>query len=124
MNHSKSLKKLGIFVKSERNIKPENSFDISDYDSNLALSTVSSDPLEITAHERKSPIKIHDAALDVKKHLKAKHIIASTLKMNIVKVDPHEASNQSNEKCKFCLQFVEKIYMLHELKRKKTLRII
>ena len=50
--------KLGIFIKSERNIKPENSFDINDYDSNLALSTVSSDPLDITIHERKSPIKI------------------------------------------------------------------
>ena len=50
--------KLGIFVKSERNIKPENSFDINDYDSNLLLSPVSSDPLHITAHERKSPIKI------------------------------------------------------------------
>ena len=50
--------KLGIFVKSNRNIKPENSFDINDYDSNFLLSTVSSDPLHITAHERKSPIKI------------------------------------------------------------------
>ena len=50
--------KLGIFVKSNRNIKPENSFDINNYDSNLLLSTVSSDPLHITAHERKSPIKI------------------------------------------------------------------
>ena len=107
--------KLGIFVKSERNIKPENSFDINDYDSNLALSTVSSDPLEIPVHERKSPIKIHDAALDIKKHSNAKHIIASTLKMNIVKVDPHEANNQSNDKCKFCLEFVEKIYMKEHL---------
>ena len=50
--------KLGIFVKSERNIKPENRFDINDYDSNLVLSTVSGDPLDITTHERKSPIKI------------------------------------------------------------------
>ena len=50
--------KLGIFLKSERNIKPENSFDINDYDSSLALSTVSSDPLHISAHERKSPVKI------------------------------------------------------------------
>ena len=107
--------KLGIFVKSERNIKPKNSFDINDYDSNLALSTVSSDPLEIPVHERKSPINIHDAALDVKKHLKAKHIIASTLKMNIVKVDPHEANNQSNDQCKFCLEFVEKSYMKEHL---------
>ena len=70
------------------------------------MSTLSSDPLEITSHVRKSPIKIHDAALDVKKH-----IIASTLKMNIVKVDPHEAKNQSNDKCKFCLEFVEKSYL-------------
>ena len=50
--------KLRFFVKSKRNTKPENSFDINYYDSNLALSTMSSDPLDITIHERKSPIKI------------------------------------------------------------------
>ena len=50
--------KLGTFVKSQRNINPEICFDINDSDSNLVLSTVSGDPLDITIHERKSPIKI------------------------------------------------------------------
>ena len=62
----------------------------------------------------------------MKKHLNTKHITASTHKMNIVKVNPldmagqklnepiptvYETSNQSNDRCKFCLEFVEKSYM-------------
>ena len=63
----------------------------------------------------------------MKKHFNTKHIIASTHKINIVRVDPldmagqklnepfppvHEqASNESIDKCKFCSDFVEKSYM-------------
>ena len=66
----------------------------------------------------------------MKKHFNTKHIIASNHKVNIVKVNPidmagqklnepiptvHETSNQSNDKCTFCLEFVEKSYMKEHL---------
>ena len=86
--------------------KLENSeiiFCISDSDSNLALSAVSFDPLDITAHEGNHRVKVKcsicpavfDAELDLKKHFTTEHEVgkqakytASTHKVSIVKYDP------------------------------------
>jgi len=49
-NNLEKIEELGIFVKSETNIKPEIIFGISKSDSEGVMSTMSSDPLDITDH--------------------------------------------------------------------------
>ena len=80
-----------------------------DSDSILALSTVSFDPLDITAHEGKHRVKIkcsicpavYDEELDLKEHCTTEHEVskqakytASTHKVSIVKYDPLERDDR------------------------------
>ena len=102
-NKLEKIEELGIFVKSETDIKPEIIFGISESDSECVMSTVNSDPLDITDHEdnfsKKDSIdKNCHEILDLKKPFSTVH---------------EEIINQPNslEKCKFCPEFVKNTYM-------------
>ena len=80
---SENLEESGIFVKSETDIKTEIIFGTSESDSQHLMSDViSSDPLDLTAHEQKYRINLSGcplcpkhfcAMLDLKKHLNTEH---------------------------------------------------
>lgn len=132
----------GFFVKSETDIKtPEITFGFSESASNFVMSTVSSDPLDITVHEEKeNTSSTHQ--ITIVKHFASEHEVDKQTKntevpykMNIVKVDPfdttnlnkyvsttHEANKQLINpdskrkkiyKCSICLKVMTKI---HDLK--------
>ena len=103
-NKLEKIEELGIFVKSETDIKPEIIFGISESKSECVMqSTVNSDPLDITDHEdffskKDSMDKNCHAILELEKPFSNVH---------------EKIINQPNslEKCKFCPEFVKNTYM-------------
>ena len=102
-NGPENLEESGIFVKSETDNKPEIIFTVNEYDSQNLMSTVSDDPLDITAnHKEKFRIKmkcsfcpaLFSTELELKKHFMTQHEVDKQAKDTTL---THEKTFQINQ---------------------------
>ena len=111
-DESENLEESGIFVKSGTDIKPEIIFGTSESDlQHLMSDVISSDPLDLTAHEQKYRINIKcsfcpkrfGATLDLKNHLDTEHKVVKPARNAVHEDKKHlEVARKMNYKCSVC----------------------